>query len=138
MVGVGGDQDRAGHCTDPRYGLQTRRQRFRELRELAVVLSQPLRLLEDGSGESSCLFAEHTCGGVVSIGSPGRDRRDLGVGERFTGVDREVDATDKCGEGVAVRGALLIDESAGSCGSRSSPGSSGPTTADADRPASAV
>ena len=111
-MGVGADDDRGGDGSESGDGLQAGGELLGQGAELAVVVLEQRGLLHDGDSEAAGLAA-HDRGGVGHCGAggpPGGDGADLGVGQRGADIDVEVDGAQQGGEGVAVGGALMVDD----------------------------
>src|SRR5690606_22591259 len=113
VMGVGADDDRRGDGSDAWLGLKAGSEGLCKQVKLAVVLLQEIALLDDGTGQTTSL-APSDCRRVVLCGGaadpPCRDRADLRVGQGLARIYPQVDAAQQREEGVAVRGALLIED----------------------------
>jgi len=84
--------------------------------QLAIVVLEQLGLLKDSDREPTGLAPRddgRVDGGCGAGGAPGGNDADLGVGEWLARVDVQVDGAQQRGEGIAVGGALLIDDRSG-------------------------
>lgn len=96
--------------------MEARRELLGAQLQLAVILLELFGVLYDSLGQPASFPSgdrEVVAQRGTAAGSPCRDRSDLCVGDRLSGIDAEIDCAQQRCAGIAVRGALLVKDRSG-------------------------
>ena len=110
MVRVDRDENGSGDGPDTGQLLKAGRELLGKSRELTMILSELLSLIDYRPSETFRFRSCHANRASVTGSAPCRDRGNLCVGEWFACIDAEINTAQKRVERVSVCGALLIDE----------------------------